>query len=213
MSTFFQETESFSKRFDLSERSPYFGYQPLSGDRVGFIVRRFYPNLFRFQPSRTESGEPDTVALLRVAYTRPEDAEEEIDPDRVPLEIDVVIAPLAGEAVEPGVPQDPLKPAPLELDREYSFSHGRDTFVDSRGGALTGSQLLERVYQAHCDTTRSGGSFGPRFRLRLRGAVARLLACSARVILFVLQVLLGREIIKTKGALIPEFRVREKAGL
>jgi len=152
-------TSEFLKYFELSN-GVYFDVVHFTGQNIGFSVQRCYPDGGRFKPARDQSGKHDSVALLQVEYQFPTEA--------APSNASVTVR--IGRTsrylhTHPGYFfNDPICPTeaslresrksvlPAEISATYLFDQTQSSFMTAKGKKLSGREILEEVFQRHCDT-------------------------------------------------------------
>ena len=173
---------------------------------VGFSVLRDYPKSSAFKPAFTPKGNADTVALIHVL----------VDPDlpssdgRTPVRVRVSkyskylstnfdfdfsdeCSPTE-ESVR--LSQASIQPVDLMLTGEFAISGNPASILDKLGCRIGGKELLDRVFQRHCNSTRTLSSV--QLRIRVRSVEGRLLVLVGRASRFLLTKLLGRQLVPDK---------------
>jgi hypothetical protein len=160
-------SEELKMAFDLDVHSEYEDLILFKGKNVGFSVKRPYPADLPYKPPVTKTGNPDTVALIRVAYNPDQDPTEKIDKKKVPIWIDInkhskyrfhhfrynhddENCPTAESLA---VSQKTPAPVDLESFGEYFLDHEKNSIVNKTGNSLHGHEILDQIFHDHCRTT------------------------------------------------------------
>lgn len=163
----FQKSEELKQAFDLDDHPKYLDLILFEGKDIGFSVKRPYAPDFLYKPPVTKDGNPDTVALIRVAYNPDRFPQEKIDRERVPIWLDISKHSKYRYhhfgydhddddcPTEESLAASMQTPAPVDLKSigEYFFNHKKNSLVDDRGSSLTGREILDRMFCEHCRTT------------------------------------------------------------
>lgn len=129
---------------------------------IGFSIQRAYPTGIRFKPARGEKGDDD-VAVLWVVY-----GSSKTPPTAQLIPLRLRIATLSKYRTkhwdydfkdEEGPTEESViasrnSPRPLEmsLNDEYYYSKEQGHLVDTKNTPVTGRQILDRLFVAHCDS-------------------------------------------------------------
>lgn len=171
--------------FDIDHISDvYKDYQPYSDRKVGFSVKREYPNNIRYKPPHTQSGIPVTVALIGVVYAHPDDTGEPITGTKVPitLTVDLFNNYLSHHHYEydygdPDCPTEDSvkeseqtpKPASMLRMEGVSYDHEENTLLSQKGKVVSGKQVLDYVFLTHCNTIHRFKGLRYRIKKKLHG--------------------------------------------
>ncbi len=178
---YFNSTEELINAFNVRSNPVYERITPLKDCKAGFSIQRKYPEDIRYKPPKLRNGDDDTVALIHVIYEHPEEnTKQQEQGSKVPLVVRIVKFSrytathfdynFSDEScpTKESVEKSKLTPAPIELNYENAFyyNHADPQFYEiTTGQALTGVEILEKVYTDHCDTVRLKGV---KLRLKLR---------------------------------------------
>lgn len=141
------------------------GYEnpiPLNDTAVGFSIQKSYPSEIRFKPAKGLQGDDD-VAVIWVVY---EPHKRAADADLIPLRLRIATMSKYRAAhwdynfadencpTEDSVHLSKSTPRPLELNlaNEYYYSEKLERLVNSKGSAVEGREILEQLFNAHCDS-------------------------------------------------------------
>ncbi len=166
----------------------YKDYQPMLNRRAGFTVTREYPKNLRYKPLVTSSGDAVTCALIGVVYGHPNDTRRPINGTRVPIYIWIDLHNKylsTHHEYDYGDPYCPTeesvlssasspKPASFETSDDLVFDHQTNTLISKKGKVVSGKQVLDEVFAAHCNTIHRIKGLGYRSRKRFRGFSIRL---------------------------------------
>jgi hypothetical protein len=209
--TFFANTKEFLTQFgDFSAKS-FFDPIHLDDSKVGFSIKRFYPDGIRYKPAISQkSKKPDNVAALWVVYTHPDDSRKSVPESKVPLRIRIANMSLYrmkhwdydfndndGDCPsKDSYEASAATPKPIDLDYpgEYFFNHIDNTFLDSKGNSISGLDILERVFQDHCKTVHLLWGLQLRIKLLAQDNFAGFLGVLKSVLIFILKHIFGRTI-------------------
>ena len=140
----------------------YVDHVLLSDIKVGFSIQRKYPPDIRYKPAKTSTGEDDTVAVIWVVY---EDSFE-TKGTYVPLRLRISMLSKyrqkhlfddggddAERPTSESLRESRQTPQPMELSlRDYFFDVYSNSFVDEKRVAVSGVEILNRLFKAHCDS-------------------------------------------------------------
>jgi hypothetical protein len=152
--------------FNVRNNLAYERVIPLSDCKVGFSIQRKYPADIRYRPPKLMDGTDEAVALIHVIYEHPDEEKQEEQGSRVPLIIRITnysryrANHFDYNFYDPNCPtkesleKSKLTPTPVELNYEkyFYYDHTDNQFYDESGRVFTGLEVLERVYDDHCDT-------------------------------------------------------------
>ena len=134
----------------------------LKDTSVGFSIQRSYPVEIRFKPAKGLQGDDD-VAVIWVVY---EPHKRAADADLIPLRLRIATMSKYRAAhwdynfedkncpTEDSVLLSKSTPRPLELNlaNEYYYSEKLERLVNSKGSAVEGREILDQLFNAHCDS-------------------------------------------------------------
>lgn len=205
----FENTEQFLRIFGSFEETPYKNLTHLTDRKVGFSIIRDYPDDLLFKPAKTKEGKADSVALIHVVYVHPEESKKEFVPERVPVTISITTRSLflrkghidynyedCDSPTRESVQASRKTSRPIALDSfdDFHFSHHSDRFCDEKQTGLTGLDVLNSIYEKHCNTARRFKGLPTRTKFRLRTIVAAGLEKLASVVSWSLEAMFGRTI-------------------
>lgn len=212
----FQSAGEFVQLFGLTSDGHYKNFTRLIDRRVGFSVTRSYLTDLLFKPGMTKGGDPDSVALMHVVYTHPDESRRPFRPEKVPVVVTITTHSLflsrnldynfsAPDCPTPESVQASRKSIrPLGLDSwdEFHFDHNTDTFYNDMGRQHTGVEILDSLFEKHCNTARRLKGLSVRTRIRSHAVVARGLGLAIDLIPKFLGVLFGRKLRKSPGSFV-----------
>lgn len=162
----FNSAQELINSFGLNGNQNYYDVVALRDRKVGFSVKRKYPVDINYKPTRLSSGEPNDVAVFWITYLHPSEARRVVDPNRVPIALRVASFNLyvaehwdydfedpespTRESVEAN--KASIKPLELDENEEYFFDHSRNIIINAQGKTVTGVEILDKLFQQHCDT-------------------------------------------------------------
>ncbi len=206
----FANTDEFLTKFDLNTPPPYENVTHFTDCRVGYSVMGCFPSNLRFIPARTLDGRDDTVAIIHVTYTHPDESSQPVDLRRVPIVVRInrwslYLRGLGRPGFDPSDPRSPTEEslrasrasvAPIGFDSEgkYFFDHSADNFMDSKGNPLSGRDVLDQVFQRFCDSTHLFRGLRIQFLHKTRGALVSLVRSMESRIEWTLRTIFGRTI-------------------
>ncbi len=163
---FFNSPDELKEAFGIDNLPGYENYIPFKDRKVGFSVQRQYPPDIRYKPPKRKDGTPDTVALIRVLYFHPTEVNEPVNPGKVPLSLSIsthsryLINHFEYNFDDDNCPTrqsislSKSTPRPIALDSksEYFYDHHNNSFINNRSESLKGKEVLDRIFQLHCNT-------------------------------------------------------------
>lgn len=184
----------------------YEDFIPFDRDKYGFSVKRPYPKKIAFKSPTTKNGDPDTVALIRLLYKHPDFSDASPDQNRVPIILDIGAHSkyLFGHfdydfadnncPTEESIRQSKATPKPITLDftGDFFYDHSTKTFVTAKGAPLTGEEILEQVFQKHCDTIHRVKAFKLKSKLFSKNVLFKLCGLTIEALKFLLKLITGR---------------------
>lgn len=178
-SKFFESPEAFRSLFDFEAEPKYERYTPLKDRKAAFSVQKIYPSDILYSPPTRKNGEPDVVSIIHVIYNHPSE-QKNFKSNKIPIILTVTPfsrflanhfdydftneeCPTA-ESVE----RSKATPKPIGLDfmEDFFYDHDNNTIINSTGKTLNGRQVLDYVFQKHCDTVHRFKGLKLRFHLR-----------------------------------------------
>lgn len=164
----FTTAEQLRDAFGIQEDGDYLEFIAFKDGKVGFSTKRRYPQNIAFKPPLRKDGTPDTLAMIRVLYNHQNLSESELDLKKVPIWIDI------GKhskyqynhfgfnfeddecPTEESLAASQASPRPVDLNYidSFFFDHTANDFVDKDGKHYSGLQILQYIFEQHCNTTR-----------------------------------------------------------
>jgi len=201
----FEKTEEFSSLFDTIE-SEYYDPIDFKDSKVGFSIKRNYPDNIRYKPAAKKDKKPDNVVTIWVGYTHTQETSKNIDLNKVPLWICVANFSLyrtnhldydfndSNCPTEVSLEQSRLTPKPIELEynNEFFYNHGSNVFINESGNIITGIDILNRAYSDHCDTVHRLKGLKLRLKLSAQSKVSGLLSLTIYFLRYILKTAFGR---------------------
>ena len=181
----------------------------LKDTSVGFSIKKKYPEDIRYKPPvRQDNNEPDVVAALWVVYLAPKQGDQDTDLNKVPVRIRISALSqyLAkhfdydfSDKAEGSPSKESLEfslstPTPIELSFEntYFYNHQLGCLIDEHGDSVTGAEVLESVFQTHCDTVHYIKGLSVRVKLAWQAMPVGLISVTVQVITSLLKLGFGR---------------------
>ena len=207
----FENTEQFLRIFGSFEETPYKNLTHLTDRKVGFSIIRDYPDDLLFKPITTRDGKADSVALIHIIYVHPEESEKDFVPDRVPVTISITTHSLflgkghldynykdadspTCESVQAS--KKSVRPIALDSFDEFYFSHDLNQFYDESQNEFTGVEVLNWIYNKHCNTAHRFRGLPTRTKFKSRHMVGVILGKLVDLLSRSLEVMFGRTIKK-----------------
>jgi len=184
----------------------YIEYIPFKDANVGFSVKREYPINIRYTPPKTKDGKPDTVALIFVFYGYGVNLAKKEQQNKIPLFLSITTYSrylsnhFDYDFNEENCPtKDSLqeskstpKPIGLESLTEYVYDHGTNTLRDSENQKLTGEQILDNLFNEHCNTIHLFKGLALRWKMGSRDRVVKSCDFSVQIGKWILKTFFGR---------------------
>lgn len=160
--------------FNDIEASGYRNVVMLSDTKVGFSVQRSYPSDIRYKPAKYPDGSDDNIAVIWVVY---ESMAEKSNQNLIPIRLriatmssyraknwDYDFEDLENCPSSASVKESLESPQPLELNLvgEYFYSTMLEAIVNRKGDQTSGLTILNRLFDAHCDTVHLLKGIKPR---------------------------------------------------
>lgn len=162
--------------FEPSVSKNFEHYQPLKDRDAGFSVQRNYPENTDLPVPRTKNGKADRVCVIHVSCLRPNAHSRDESETRIPIYMRAFLhnkyismhsdynfddedcpTPESLNAAKGG-----KRPLELVVHNEYFFSSRFQRLVNASGDIVSGSDLLDGLYNNHVNTATT-----------VRGAVLR----------------------------------------
>ncbi|MCH8078783.1 MAG: hypothetical protein IIA06_03260 [Proteobacteria bacterium] len=206
---FFENTADFLAQFGDIETAGYFDPVYLNDTKAGFSIKRNYPENIRYKPAfGQKSKKPDNVATIWAIYTHPDELRKTVNENAVPLRIRISNMSLYTtkywdydfdneESESPSKESfeaSKATPMPIELEysNEYFYNHESNSFIDSKGHEISGVDVLNRVFQDHCDTVHLLKGLRLRTKLFFQDKVSGFLTLIIQTLDWSLKNLFGR---------------------
>lgn len=204
----FDNTAQFLEKFSFTTPDNFYDVVTLKDRKVGFSVKRKYPDNISYKPTRTAEGEPNNVAVLWVTYLHPSEISKNIDAARVPISVRISNVDLyisnhwdynfedPNSPTEESVDESKRTKKPIELESrdEFFYNHTSDTFIDKKGNPVSGLEILEKIYREHCDTVHILKGLSLRLKLLTQSTFHTLLGFIVSFIKAILLKVFGRTI-------------------
>jgi hypothetical protein len=202
----FETTEEFSSLFELKSHPQYREPIVLDDRKVGFSIKRDYPDNIRYKPAINRNNTPDNIATIWVIYTHPQEANGDMDLKKIPIIVRVCNMSLYRvkhfdyDFSDPDCPTEDSversrttpKPIDLEYNNEFFFNHESNVFINELGNIIRGIDILDRAYSDHCDTIHWIKGFKLRLKLFAREKAGGLLSLIISFLKFILKTFFGR---------------------
>jgi uncharacterized Tic20 family protein len=199
------------KVFDIQRIShKYIEYVPLKDTQAGFSVKREYPEKIRYSPPRTSNGKADRVALLDVVCYIFKHRKEAKKTLKLPIFMSVH---LFGRyfsnrnhfdynfddkdcPTKESLKKSKSTPRPFDLQSvdEYVYDLQSCTLQNKKGKVQTGEQLLDELFEKHCNTIHLLKGLKFRWRINARNLSMMILGFTERIFVWLLKICLGREL-------------------
>lgn len=197
----FENTEEFYKTSFGDNLERFSEFTPLSDVKVGFSVKSEYPSGIRFKPAKTRDGRADSLAVIWVVY-----ADEEDSSTKVPVSFRIERFNLYRARnfdydftdencpTKESLEASNASPSPvgLEYRQDYFFDHESNSFVDSKGNKKTGQEILDKVFDDHCNTVHLLKGVKLRFQLLMQSKVTGVLGLVVTLLEYFLKKVFGR---------------------
>lgn len=193
--------------FNLKNNAPYEKIVQLGDRKVGFSIQRKYPKDIRYFPPKLKGGEDDAVAIIHVVYEHPEEAIKNTEQgSRIPLIIRVGKYSRYTAThfdynfdddncpTKESIERSKLTPSPIDLDydNDFFYDHKDNKFYDDKGTSISGMEVLDRVYNDHCDTVHLLKGLKLRFKLKSRSIGISILDVLVNILVKTLSSVFGR---------------------
>jgi hypothetical protein len=161
--SFPQTSSEFLATFGSLDGTGYEDPVFLSDTKIGFSIQRKYPNGIRFKPALNVASEPDNIAVIWVVYKNKTEADRT---GLIPLRLRIAMMSKyrslnwdydfsdSACPTRASLKISKKSPQPLELSLNNEFFYDAHTggLCDSNGKEITGNQLLDILFQAHCNS-------------------------------------------------------------
>ena len=134
----------------------------LTDTKVGFSVQRGYPTNIRYKPARNKAGEYDNIAVIWVVYEDRLPQGDSLIPIRLRIammskyrsvhwdyDFQAEVCPTKESVLESKKSPQPLD---LSLSGEFFYDKALSLLVNSSNEVVTGVQILNAMFNEHCDT-------------------------------------------------------------
>jgi hypothetical protein len=152
------------------------GYQypiNLTDTNIGFSIQRCYPENIRFKPAKTTSGKDDDVAVVWIVY---EESLRKNGADLIPIRFRIGTMSKyrakhwdydfekpdcpTRESVE--IRKKSVQPLEMNLIDEFFYSESKGYIVNTKGKKTRGIDILNYLFDYHCNTTHPIKGLGVR---------------------------------------------------
>lgn len=203
----FDNVDDFLSLFEI-DKSVYAKPVILSDRKIGFSIKRNYPEDIRYKPPKNKKNEDDTVALIHVVYAHPSEFKGSFDPKKVPIILRIGPHSLylsnhfdynfddENSPTEKSLTESKSTPKPIALDYldEIFFNHEEGVFFDNRNNKFTGNQLLDKIFEEHCNTVHALKGFKFRSQIRFKSIIIMIISWVISACPYILKNLFGRTI-------------------
>lgn len=135
----------------------------LNDTKVGFSIQRKYPTNIRYKPAKNTAGHEDNIAVIWVVY---DTNRQNNNLTLVPLRLRIAMMSeyrakhwdydFSDDTcpTEESIRESLSSPQPFDLDLyDYYFHSINDNkFVDANSTDVTGIEILNKLFNAHCDS-------------------------------------------------------------
>lgn len=202
----FKNTSEFLSIFNLDNNSRYEGVTHLQDSKIGFSVLRAYPTDIRYKPATTKSGRPDTFALIYMSYGSSEKTSDERNPQHIPITVRIVkYSKYLSQhfdynfedencPTEESIRRSKVTPQPIGLDYidDFFFDHRKKKFFDQSKRQYKGIELLDKVFDDHCNTIHPVKGFKLRAKLKTQFGLINIFNVLIEKIPWILNRIFGR---------------------
>lgn len=157
-------SEEFRKLFGNIEADGYIDPIGLNDTKVGFSIQRKYPPNIGFIPTKTKNGEDDDIAVIWVVY---EALAEDKHSKKIPIRLRIAKMSKyraknwdydfskedspTRESVNKS--KESIQPLEFTCIDEYFYDANTQELVDSNNKSVTGSKILNELFDYHCKST------------------------------------------------------------
>lgn len=205
----FTKTKELLDAFGDVGSSSFYGEILLKDTPVGFSIKKKYPENIRYKPPvRQDNGEPDVVAALWVVYLAPKPGDKDADLGNVPVRIRIsalshylanhfdynFLDVQGGSPSKESLEYSLSTPKPIELSFENAFfyNHHLGSLIDEHGRQVTGGEVLESVFQTHCDTVHFVKGLRLRINLAWQAGSIGLISAAVQATKSILKFVFGQ---------------------
>lgn len=135
----------------------------LNDTKIGFSIQHKYPNDIRFKAALNVAGKQDSVAVIWVVYKNKSEADRT---GLIPLRLRIAMMSKYRalnwdyDFSDPECPtksslkssKDSPQPLELSLNNEFFYDSHTGGLCDANGSEVTGIQLLNLLFEAHCNS-------------------------------------------------------------
>jgi len=160
---YLEDSESFLKLFGSLKTHGFTDPVFLSDTKVGFSIRKRYPQDIRYKPAQNKTGDDDNVACIWAVYDQSRKKETEVI---VPIRLRIATMSLYRSKYwfdeDDDAPEKPTSeslaisrdsPQPIELSLTgYFYDASNGYLVDEHKKKVLGYKILEELFQAHCNS-------------------------------------------------------------
>lgn len=190
--------------FEGYEVSGYENPIALKDTAVGFSIQKSYPPGIRFKPAKGIHGDDD-VAVIWVVYEPHKSAPNN---DLIPIRFRIATMSKYRAVnwdydfedencpTQDSVLLSKSSPRPLDLNltNEFSYSKKLERLVDAKGNAVKGRDVLEQLFNAHCDSIHPIKGLWWQGAHKLSSFTRWLLDQPVNVFLWLVTVIFGRTV-------------------
>ena len=196
---------SLIKLFEGWQEHGYQNITKLTDTKIGFSIQKHYPAHIEFKPVKLKNGEDDDVAVIWVIYD-----EQFRKPDESLVPIRFRIAKLSRYRItnyeydfnatdcpsKESVHQSENSPQPFEINvvRNYFYNTSKGYFVTKSGNQILGLEILNEIFQRHCDSSHPIKGIGVRVKNWFFGFLFRFLENAVNFVIIVLNYIFGRRL-------------------
>jgi hypothetical protein len=207
----FTTSQQFIDAFGDYQAEGFYDPVILNDTSVGFSIKRDYPIDIRYKPAIGQNTKtPDNIAVIWAVYTSPELTGAIVDLSKAPIRLRIALMSKyrtkhwdynfddqqgdcpTKESLEASL----ATPQPIELfyENEYFYNHHKNSFIDNDGNLLSGSEVLNQVFQGHCDTVHLLKGLSLRLKLAWQSKFPGLLTLIIDLLTVILKQIFGRTI-------------------
>lgn len=200
--------EKLRRIFNIDNQNEYVDFKYYtSKDGVGFSVKRKYPEGLLYKPPQKANNEPDTVALIHVFFIISRKNKND-KLQKTPLILNIL--PYSKylskhpdyDFIDPQCPTEKSvilskttpSPIELELENDYFFDNQTGHIVDTGNNKIEGQELLNIIFNLHCNTVRSFKALKFRFKVNLKNIGLPLSDKFIQFLKWLLKIFFGREL-------------------
>ena len=209
MTTLFENSQELIDAFGVIESKEFYEPVILSDTSCGFSIKKDYPLNIRFKPAVGQKTKtPDNIAIIWVVYTNDQSKGANVNLSRVPIRLrianvskyrasrwDYNFDDVAGDCpTKESLEASLATPQPLDLQYEsiYFYDHILDHFLDKNGKVLKGHEILNKVFDDHCNTVSLYCGMKLKLILAWQSKLSGLLTLLIDFLTFILKQIFGR---------------------